>query len=90
MTDAYIPKDSHNAERAEQIINLVLGGKFATEMTPVCGYLSPSKLGAEKLSVAEKTRLGYGIIDGSTQHYPLKYPSNLSDWVAVWSRVKAA
>jgi spermidine/putrescine-binding protein len=90
MTDAYIPKDSRNAERAEQIIDLMLGEKFATQITPVCGYLSPSKLASQKLPTAERHGLGYGILDGSTKHYPLKYPANLSDWIAVWSRVKAA
>jgi spermidine/putrescine transport system substrate-binding protein len=90
MTDGYIPKDARNAERAEQIMNLMLGEKFASEISPVCGYLSPSKFGAQKLSAAERSRLGYGILEGTTKNYPLKYPPNLSDWIAVWSRVKAA
>ncbi len=86
----YIPKDSKNQDAAHAMINAMLGKTYASQLSPVSGYLSVSKLGALDLSADERKRWGYGIADGSTKHYPLRMPPNLSAWIEVWSRVKSA
>ena len=35
-------------------------------------------------------RWGYGILEGTTKHHPLRMPANLNDWLEVWTRIKAA
>jgi spermidine/putrescine-binding protein len=87
---AYIPKDSSNQDAAHAMINAMLGQTYASQLSPVSGYLSASKLGSRELSASERARWGYGILDGSTKHYPLRMPPNLSQWIEVWTRVKAA
>ena len=87
---AYIPKDSVNQEAAHAMINAMLGKSYASQLSTVSGYLSASKLGALDLSGDEKKRWGYGILDGSTTHYPLRMPPNLQQWIEVWARVKSA
>jgi len=87
---AYIPKDSKNQDAAHAVINAMLGKGYASQLSPVSGYLSASRLGAQDLSAADRTRWGYGILDGSTKHYPLRMPPNLQQWIEVWARVKSA
>jgi len=50
---AYIPKDSSNQDAAHAMINAMLGQAYASQMSPVCGYLSTSKLGAQDMPSAE-------------------------------------
>ncbi len=87
---AYIPKDSKNQEAAHAMMNAMLGKSYASQLSPVSGYLSASKLGAQDLSADERKRWGYGITEGTTRHYPLRMPPNLTNWIEVWSRVKSA
>jgi spermidine/putrescine transport system substrate-binding protein len=87
---AYIPKDSSNQDAAHRMINAMLGQTYASQLSPACGYLSTSKLGARDLSSAERTKWGYGILDGSTKHHPLRMPADLNQWLEVWTRIKAA
>jgi len=87
---AYIPKDSSNQDAAHRMINAMLGQTYASQLSPVCGYLSTSKLGARDLSPAERTKWGYGILDGSTKNHPLRMPADLNQWLEVWTRIKAA
>jgi spermidine/putrescine transport system substrate-binding protein len=87
---AYIPKDSSNQDAAHALINAMLGQGYASQMSPVCGYLSTSKLGAQNMPAAERARWGYGILDGSTRHAPLRMPADLNRWLEVWTRIKAA
>ncbi len=87
---AYIPKDSKNQDSAHALINAMLGKAYASRLSTVSGYLSASTLGAQDLSAADKQAWGYGILDGSTKHYPLRMPPNLQQWIEVWARVKSA
>jgi spermidine/putrescine-binding protein len=87
---AYIPKDSSNQDAAHRMINAMLGQAYASQLSPVCGYLSTSKLGARDLSGADRAKWGYGILDGTTRHHPLRMPENLNQWLEVWTRIKAA
>lgn len=87
---AYIPKDSKNQEAAHAMMNAMLGKGYASQLSPVSGYLSASRLGAQDLSADERTRWGYGIIEGKTKHSPLRMPANLTAWIEMWSRVKSA
>jgi spermidine/putrescine-binding protein len=87
---AYIPKDAKRKEAAHAMINSMLGSAYASQLSPLTGYLSTSKAGAQELTEAERKRWGYGILDGSTKHYPLKLPSELAKWIEIWSRVKSA
>lgn len=87
---AYIPKDSSNQDAAHAMINAMLGQQYASAMSPACGYLSTSKLGARDMPAAERARWGYGILDGSTKHAPLRMPADLNRWLEVWTRIKAS
>ena len=87
---AYIPKDSSNQDAAHAMINAMLGQAYASQISPVSGYLSTSKLGARDMSAADRAKWGYGILDGTTKHAPLRMPANLNQWLEVWTRVKAA
>ena len=87
---AYIPKDSSNQDAAHAMINAMLGQAYASQMSPVCGYLSTSKLGARDMPAAERAKWGYGILDGSTKHASLRMPADLNRWLEVWTRIKAA
>ena len=90
MQPAYIPKDSSNQDAAHAVINAMLGQAYASQMSPVCGYLSTSKLGARDMPPAERAKWGYGILDGSTKHAPLHMPQDLNRWLEVWTRIKAS
>ncbi len=87
---AYIPKDSSNQDAAHALINAMLGKGYASQLSSASGYLSASKLGALDMSASERKAWGYGILDGSTTHYPLRMPPNLQQWIEVWARVKSA
>lgn len=87
---AYIPKDSSNQDAAHAMINAMLGQQYASAMSPACGYLSTSKLGARDMPAAERAKWGYGILDGSTKHAPLRMPADLNRWLEVWTRIKAS
>ena len=87
---AYIPKDLSNQDAAHAVINAMLGQAYASQMSPVCGYLSASKLGARDMPPAERAKWGYGILDGSTKHAPLRMPQDLNRWLEVWTRIKAS
>lgn len=87
---AYIPKDSSNQDTAHAVINAMLGKSYASQLSVASGYLSASRLGALDLKPDERRRWGYGILDGSTAHYPLRMPPNLQQWIEVWARVKSA
>lgn len=87
---AYIPKDSSNQDAAHAVINAMLGKAYASQLSTVSGYLSASRLGAQDLKPDERRRWGYGILDGTTAHYPLRMPPNLQQWIEVWARVKSA
>ena len=87
---AYIPKDSSNQDAAHRMINAMLGEAYASQLSPVCGYLSTSRLGAREMSAADKQKWGYGILEGTTKHHPLRMPADLNRWLEVWTRIKAA
>jgi spermidine/putrescine transport system substrate-binding protein len=87
---AYIPKDSSHQDAAHAVINAMLGKSYASQLSTVSGYLSASRLGAQDLSAEDRKRWGYGILDGTTAHYPLRMPPNLQQWIEVWARVKSA
>lgn len=87
---AYIPKDSSNQDAAHAMINAMLGQSYASQLSPVSGYLSTSRLGSRDMSAADRTKWGYGILEGTTKHAPLRMPANLSQWIEAWTRVKAA
>lgn len=90
VQSAYIPKDAKHKKEAHALINAMLDESYATQLSPISGYLSASTKGAQQLSPEDRKKWGYGILDGSTKHYPLKLPPQLNKWIEVWSRVKSA
>jgi len=89
-TGAYIPKDAKKPAIALAAIDAMLAEDYASKLTAASGYLSCSTAGTAALSKEEALRLGYGILEGATAHYPLRFPPNISQWVEVWARVKSA
>lgn len=90
VQSGYIPKSSARAEAANDVINAMLSKEFARAVTLASGYLSTSKLAEGQFSAEEKSRYGFGLFDGSIKFYPQKFPLVMTDWIEVWSRVKAA
>lgn len=90
VQSGYIPKSSKRAEAANAVINAMLSEEFAKAVTPASGYLSASGLAEGKFSAEERQRYGFGLFDGSIKFYPQKFPQSMTDWIEVWSKVKAA
>lgn len=87
---AFVPKDAKNPDGAHAVINAMLGADYAGQVTKVSGYLSTSKLGTLDLSPEERKRFGYGVLDGTTKHHGLGFPTNIGKFIEGWNRVKSA
>lgn len=87
---SYIPKDSRNVAGAHAIINAMLGQRYAKQLSDECGYLSASTFAQEGLTPEYRKKYGYGVLDGSVKHYPLKFPANMNMWIETWSKVKSS
>lgn len=86
----YVPKGAARTEAAHKLINAMLSKRYAAQLTRACGYLSTSSHAAADYSPEDRKRLGFGMFDGTSKHYPQKFPAGMNSWIEVWSRVKSA
>ncbi len=87
---AFVPKDTKNLDGAHAFINAMLGDKYPRALTEACGFLSCARSATTGLSAEEKTRLGYGVLDGTTKSYRLAFPPNITALIEGWNKVKSA
>ncbi|TDR92911.1 ABC transporter substrate-binding protein [Enterovirga rhinocerotis] len=86
----FMPKNVRDPAAAQAVLNAVLDPEVGAALTRLSGYPTASAKGAALLTPEERRQAGFDIKERGLKITGYRFPSDLSEWVEAWNRVKSA
>ncbi len=86
----FIPRNAPEPAAAARVLNAILDPEIAAAITRASGYPNSSVRGAALLTEAERQEAGFDIRERGVKTAAYRFPTDLTQWVEAWNRVKSA